>query len=251
MVSKEPINILIANPKEHEVSQLSTFLTRYDKNIKILNRFSSASEFQHFLDQPNEIDLVFMNTKLSDGSAFDLLSKITIENPVVFTSSTKKEAFEAFQANGIDYLLEPIQYIDVVKALEKVRDRRQRCNEKSDIEAKKMKQRFLVKIGDKLKYKNTEDISYIFAEGKVVYIVSKQDGRKYIIDHTLDELEKSLLNQDDYFRINRKFIIHIDAIDEIRNYVNSRLKIILNLPTENDMIVSREKVQEFKNWLNL
>jgi DNA-binding LytR/AlgR family response regulator len=113
------------------------------------------------------------------------------------------------------------------------------------------KKRFLVKIGDKLKSKNVNDISYIFAEGKIVYIVSKLDNRKYIVEHTLDELEKNYLNPNDFFRINRKFIINISAIEEVRTYVNSRLKLHTHPLSESDMIVSREKVLDFKKWLNL
>jgi len=119
------------------------------------------------------------------------------------------------------------------------------------IEQQTFKRRFLVKIGDRLKTKPVEDIAYVFAEGKTVYIVSKTDRRKYIVEHTLDELEQHLLNPYDFFRINRKFIVHIDSIDEVRNYVNSRLKLTMNPMSETDMIVSRERVSDFKNWLNL
>ena len=119
------------------------------------------------------------------------------------------------------------------------------------LEQQTFKLRFLVKIGDRLKTKPVEDIAYLFAEGKTVYIVSKADNRKYIVEHTLDELENYLLNPHDFYRINRKFIININSIDEVRNYVNSRLKVKLNSACDMDMIVSREKVSDFKSWLNL
>lgn len=113
------------------------------------------------------------------------------------------------------------------------------------------KKRFLVKIGDRLKTKPVNEVAYIFAEGKTVYIVSKIDNRKFIVEHTLDELEKSLLDPINFYRINRKFIVNINSIDEVRNYVNSRLKLAMNPLSDMDMIVSREKVMDFKNWLNL
>ena len=118
-------------------------------------------------------------------------------------------------------------------------------------EQQKFKKRFIVKFGDKIRYVRADDISCIFAEGKLVYICTKTTGRKYIIEHTLDELEKIYLYPDDFYRINRKFIINIDSIEEVRNYANSRLKLVLNPPSDHDMIVSREKVNDFKSWLNL
>ena len=119
------------------------------------------------------------------------------------------------------------------------------------IEQQTFKRRFLVKIGDRLKTKPVDDIAYIFAEGKTVYIVSSTDKRKYIVEHTLDELEHQLLDPIDFYRINRKFIVNINSIDEVRNYVNSRLKLTVDPVSEVDMIVSREKVSDFKSWLNL
>jgi len=102
-----------------------------------------------------------------------------------------------------------------------------------------------------MQVKPVEDISFFYADGKMVYFFTRSTGRKYIAEYTLDELEKNLLNPECFFRINRKYIVHINTIEEVRNYANSRLKLTLNPISENDMVVSRDKVGSFKNWLNL
>lgn len=249
------MNVLIANNKTEKFKHLSELLHQIDKNIQIIGNPSSVKDTLHyFQERPQDIDLAFFETQLTDGPTFDIFSLATINNPVIFTSGSKKDAFEAIKVDGVDYLLEPLTYNDVVLALQKVNKislGRQENIKNDPKEDKSYKKRFIIKFGDKIQYKNIEDISYIFAEGKHVYIIAKSNGRKYIIEHTLDVLEKYHLNPDTFFRINRKFIVNIEVIEEVRNYVNSRLKLILNPSSEMDMIVSREKVQDFKEWLNL
>jgi DNA-binding LytR/AlgR family response regulator len=206
-------------------------------------------ELQGYLNENIQLDIAFLETRLSDGPTFDICYNSNVQKPIIFTSSSKEDAFNAFKVNGIDYLLEPLKYEDFSMAMKKALTSTNSGLERDVLP--KYKKRFLVKIGDKLKSKRVKDISYVFAEGKTVYIVSRRDNRRYIVEHTLDELENIYLNPNDFFRINRKFIVSINAIDEVRNYVNSRLKLILNPANDQDMIVSREKVVDFKNWLNL
>jgi len=249
-VIKNNLNILIAQ-KDRELSDtLIKFIHQYDNTINIIGNPSSLKELQVYLHNDEDVDIAIFETRLSDGPTFDLLKKERIQKPIVFTSSNQEDAFKAFKVNGVDYLLEPLLYDDFSSAMEKAIRQKETINN-SKFPNGNFKRRFLVKIGDKLKSKNVEDLSYVFAEGKTVYIVSKVDNRKYIIEHTLDELEKIYLNPSDFYRINRKFIVNINAIDEVRNYVNSRLKLVLKPQSEMDMIVSREKVLDFKNWLNL
>ena len=166
---------------------------------------------------------------------------------VIFTSTSKLHAYEAFKAKSSDFLLEPFEYNEISNSLSKLKF----YTPSNNGNKKTYKKRFIIKFGDKIQFRNTEDVSYIYAEGKMAYIITRNPIRKYIIEYTLDELEKSLLDPSKFYRINRKFIVNIDSIEEARQYVNSRLKLILNPPTEVDMIVSREKVGDFKKWLNL
>ncbi len=162
--------------------------------------------------------------------------------------------------NSIDYLLKPIDYQELVFAIEKFKKLQKPANGNvlyPDMLNQMMrefnrsyKKRFIVKFGDHIQFKPVEEIAYIYAEGKLVYIVLQENNRRYIIDHTLEELENGLLDPACFFRINRKFIVHIEAVTDVRNFANGRLKVKCNTPSEQDMIVSREKVNDFKDWLN-
>ena len=249
------MNVLIANNKKEKTEKLSELLHQLDRNIQIIGNPATIGDALRYLnDNSLKIDLAFFETQLSDGSTFEIFNHRPVPNPVIFTSPTKKDAFEAIKVNGVDYLVEPLTFKDVAIAVEKAKMRNLLSNklpaELIDL-PKNFKKRFIVKFGDKIQHKNVDDISYIFAEGKLAYIVTRSNNRKYIIEHTLDELEKFHLNPDFFFRINRKFIVNIDVIEEVRNYVNSRLKLIINSSADMDMIVSREKVNDFKNWLNI
>jgi DNA-binding LytR/AlgR family response regulator len=249
-VIKSPLNILIAQQNPELANTLKKYLHQYNDSINIIGNLASLKELKVFLRNDTPVDLAFFETRLSDGPTFEVVSKARNIPSVVFTSPTSEDAFKAFKVNGIDYLLEPLQYSEFCAAFDKAIKRTKMESPMAAMQTD-YKKRFLVKIGDKLKSKNVNDISYIFAEGKIVYIVSKLDNRKYIVEHTLDELEKNYLNPNDFFRINRKFIINISAIEEVRTYVNSRLKLHTHPLSESDMIVSREKVLDFKKWLNL
>jgi DNA-binding LytR/AlgR family response regulator len=244
------MNILIANDKTEQVQKLRKFINQFDKSINIVGVPSNLTETKNYLDQL-DIDLAFSSTRLADGSIFELFNNAPINIPFVFTSNSEIDAFKAFKVDGLDYLLEPISYQDVTCALEKALKNHMQVSNKENSNFPVYKKRFLVKYGDKMQVKNVEDISFFYADGKMVYFFTRSTGRKYIAEYTLDELEKNLLDPECFFRINRKYIVHINTIEEVRTYANSRLKLTLNPLSENDMIVSRDKVSSFKNWLNL
>lgn len=247
------MNILIINPKKAQARKLQELLFLYDKNINNSITTNTIEEALNYLSSTeNKPDLVFIETRNEDGTPVDFLSIQTFNFPVVYTSSTPDDAYKVIKANAIDYLLEPYVYGDLVTAVNKAKNPPSSIfkDQKSE-KGKVFKKRFMVKYGDKIQSKPIENVSYIYAEGKIAYIVTRLANRKYVIEHTLDELEKTYLNPDFFFRINRKFIVHIKSIEEVRSYVNSRLKLNLNPASEYDMIVSREKVSAFKSWLNL
>jgi len=242
------MNVLIANSKLQKSDYLVDIIHQHDSQINILAKTSTIDDTLKFISQnASKIDLTFLETRLKDGSIFDFVNQKSISSPIVFTSNQKQDAYEAIKANSLDFLLEPFKADEVLHAINKAKLHMPSLNE----DKQNYKKRFLIKFGDKIQFKTTDEISYIFAEGKIAYIVTSVANRKYIIEHTLDELEKRHLDPANFYRINRKFIVNINAIEEARNYVNSRLKLILNPPTDFDMVVSREKVSDFKNWLNL
>jgi DNA-binding LytR/AlgR family response regulator len=242
------MNVLIAHSEKEQSDRLADIIHQQDSNINILAKTSSLKETLSFFNQKGpDIDLTFLGVAPISDSSFESLNQYFLSGLFVLSSSNMQDAYQAIKANSLDFLMEPFNAKEVSMAIIRARKRWTAIRE----ENRKYKKRFMIKVGDRIIYKTTEDISYIFAEGKMAYIVTRGTSRRYIIENTLDELEKKCLDPAVFYRVNRKFIVNINAIEEARNYVNSRLKLVLDPPTDFDMIVSREKVTDFKNWLNL
>ena len=203
-------------------------------------------------------DLIFLDIQLSDGLSFEIFEKVTIKSAVIFTTAFDEYALRAFKLNAIDYLLKPIDEDDLEAAVSKFQSNQSKSNPvQLDFESiKKMlqnpfeksyKTRFTVKIGQHLKIITADEIECYFSENKGTYIHTI-DNRNYLIDSTLEVLENEL-DPKNNFRVSRKFIVPLRFIKEIVLYSNSRLKVILPSYKEDEVIVSREKVQEFKLWL--
>ncbi len=203
-------------------------------------------------------DLIFLDIQLSDGLSFEIFEKIDIKSAVIFTTAFDEYALKAFKLNAVDYLLKPIDEDDLLVAVTKFKSNQSQSTPlQLDFESiKKMlqnpfektyKTRFTVKIGQHLKIITTDEIECFFSENKGTYIHTI-DNRNYLIDSTLEVLETEL-DPKNNFRVSRKFIVPLRFIKEIVLYSNSRLKVILPSYKEDEVIVSREKVQEFKLWL--
>ena len=242
------MNVLIAHSEKEQADRLADIIHQQDSNINILAKTSSLKETLSFFNQKGaDIDLTFLGVAFISDSSFESLNQHFLSGLFVLSSSNMQDAYKAIKANSLDFLMEPFNAKEVSMAIIRARKRWTAIRE----ENRKYKKRFMIKVGDRIIYKTTDEISYIFAEGKMAYIVTRGTSRRYIIENTLDELEKKCLDPAVFYRVNRKFIVNINAIEEARNYVNSRLKLVLDPPTDFDMIVSREKVTDFKNWLNL
>ncbi|REH01127.1 LytR/AlgR family response regulator transcription factor [Flavobacterium aquicola] len=232
-------------------------------NISVETMLHSVEESIEWFSKNEHPDLIFLDIQLSDGLSFEIFENIDIKSAIIFTTAYDEYALKAFKLNSIDYLLKPIDEDDLETAVLKFKDRFEAVNfvgKKSlqlDFEhIKKMfanpfektfKKRFTVKIGQHLKIISTDEIECFFSENKGTYIHTF-DNRDYLIDGTLELLEQEI-DSKDFYRISRKFIISLKAIKEIVVYSNSRLKIILPTYKEDEVIVSREKVSDFKNWL--
>lgn len=203
-------------------------------------------------------DLIFLDIQLSDGLSFELFEQIDIKSSVIFTTAYDTYALRAFKLNSIDYLLKPIDEDELSVAISKFNHQFQKNTLSNlDIDAikrmlvnpitKEYKKRFSIKIGQQLKVISIDDIECIYSENKGTYLHTI-DNRDYLIDATLEELETEI-NPKDFFRVSRKFIIPLIAVKEIQVYSNSRLKIILPTYKGDEVIVSREKVTDFKQWI--
>lgn len=231
-------------------------------NVQIEVMLHSVQEAIEWFSKNEHPDLIFLDIQLSDGLSFELFEKVDIKSAVIFTTAYDEYALRAFKLNSVDYLLKPIDEEELAVSISKFKARFQKSTEdvsisKMDFEKVKQmfqssfdqnsKKRFMVKIGQHLKVISTDEIECFFSENKGTYIHTF-DNRNYLIDSTLEVLEKEL-DAKIFYRISRKFIISIKAIKEIVVYSNSRLRVILPTFKDEEVIVSREKVTDFKNWI--
>ena len=226
--------------------------------LKVTKMLHSVEESIAWFQNNSHPDLIFLDIQLSDGLSFELFEQIEIKSAVIFTTAYDEYALRAFKLNSIDYLLKPIDEDELSTAISKFKNQFQKNTISSlDFEAikrmlvnpieKEYKTRFSVKIGQQIKVISIDEIECFYSENKGTYIHTL-DNRNYLTDVTLEVLETEI-NPKDFYRVSRKFIISLKAIKEIQMYSNSRLKISLNSFSEDEIIVARERVSEFKNWI--
>lgn len=252
------MNVLIAEDEPLAAERLTDLLQECDPTITVADQVDSVKELTRFFESGKTADLLLLDIQLADGKSFEAFNKINVLAPIIFTTAYDQYAIQAFKHFSIDYLLKPIRKNDLAGALKKFNQIRQPWgNEQLSMlkelldqqNAKKFKERFLIKSGNKLQYKASDEAAYFFAEGKLCYFVTKRENKKFLIDHTLEELETTL-DPKKFFRISRKFVVHIDAIYEIKGSVSSRMEVKLPQPCEHELIVSRDRIQAFKTWLD-
>ncbi len=203
-----------------------------------------------------EPDLLFLDIQLADGISFDILEQVKPNSAIIFTTAYDEYMLRAFKQNSIDYLLKPIEDEELKNAIEKFRQLRHPKPQLdlASFEAlfrntvQTYKERFTIKIGQNLKVVTTQQIECIYSENKGTYLYTNEKGN-YLLDQTLDALMPQL-SPKDFFRINRSTIVQFDAIKNIAVHSNARLKIYLKHYESDELIVSREKVTAFKNWLD-
>lgn len=254
------MNVLIIEDEVPAAEKLERYLLKYDSATVIAARLNSVADAVAWLrDHQEQVDLIFMDIQLIDGLSFQIFQQVQVRKPVIFITAFNEFALDAFKVNSIDYLLKPITFTDLsnsLKKLESLREQLQwndsKTRQLSDVfssnKTKDYKNRFMVKLGDHIRSITTDQISLFYADGRDVYLVTTQN-RKFIVDYTLETLE-DLLDPAVFYRVNRTFILNIHAIKDVMMYSNSRLKISLTQEFDKEIIVSREKVNPFKEWFD-
>ena len=246
------MNVIIIEDEKPAARLLSRKLEKL--NITVSQMLHSVEESMKWFAENPQPDLIFLDIQLSDGLSFEIFEKFEIKSAVIFTTSYDEYALRAFKLNSVDYLLKPIDQTELEKAVQKYKERTQ--NKSLDLNwvksmltsaTQEYKERFTVKIGQQIKIVNVSDIECFFSENKGTYLHTLE-GRDYLIDSNLEQLE-SELNPKEFFRVSRKFIVSLKAIKEIQVHSNSRLKLILHSYKADEIIVSRERVSDFKNWI--
>ncbi|MCX2680236.1 LytTR family DNA-binding domain-containing protein [Galbibacter sp. EGI 63066] len=250
------MNVIIIEDEAPSARRLGRMLEKLDVGVdKILH---SVEEAVNWFSKNAHPDLIFLDIQLSDGLSFEIFDTVEVKSAVIFTTAYDEYALQAFKLNSIDYLLKPIDEEELAKAIEKYRDFKPVPQDlQLDFDdIKKLlinplergyKKRFSVKVGQHIKLIQTSDIECLYSENKGTYAFTNE-GRSYLLDNSLEAMENEL-HPEKFFRVSRKFYVNIDAIADIINYSNSRLKIKLNHFNEQEIIVSRERVKDFKAWL--
>ncbi|MEQ9424644.1 MAG: LytTR family DNA-binding domain-containing protein [Cyclobacteriaceae bacterium] len=250
------MDVVIVEDERPSADRLRRMISKCEGNIEVAAIIDSVKSGSDWFKENSPPDLMFLDIQLSDGTAFDLLNEISAKPPIIFTTAYDQYAIKAFKFNSVDYLLKPLNQQELEKALEKFYSMESiEPAEISDfgsidrIITGDFKRRFLVKIGEQYQKVEVDQIAYFQYDCGLTYIFCP-DGKKYPIDHTLDSLE-NMLHPLEFFRINRKSLVSIKAIDQIHSYFNSRLLLKLNPRTDEDPIVSRDRVGGFKRWMDL
>lgn len=251
------MNVLLIEDEPQAATRLQTLLRKINPAIKVLKILDSVKRSVEWFSLGGKPDLVFMDIQLADGLSFEIFESVKVPFPVIFVTAYDEYALKAFKVNSIDYILKPIDEEELKNALTKFGSVSGQVSPSSVLESigyamemlnRKYKERFVTKVGEHLKFINVSDILFFYSEDKITFCKTN-DGRKHILDFTLDQVNE-LVNPNAYYRINRKYIINADSISDLISHTNSRLKVVLKTSDDADIIVARERVQEFKEWLD-
>ncbi len=245
--------IVIIEDEQLAAERLIMLLKQYDPSIEIVKHLYSVEESIQWLNTNVHPDLLFLDIQLADGFCFDIFKQVEYKKPIVFTTAYNEYALEAFQLCSIDYLLKPVAAEALAKAMQKFVQLQSNFvagnySQLSNVfDSASFKSRFLAKAGQRMFFVETSEVQYFQADDKIVYLVDKE-GNKLMVDYTLERLE-GLLNPKEFFRLNRQYIARYSSIAQIKPYVNSRLKLLLrNGSKTEEVVLSRERVHEFKTW---
>lgn len=251
------MEVVIVEDEKPAARRLERMLAK--QNISVTKVLHSVKEAKGWFLSNEHPDLVFLDIQLSDGVSFEIFEDFELKSSVIFTTAYDQYALEAFKLKSIDYLLKPIATEDLESSLAKYKSFipmessvATSINQLKELllnnSVENFKERFAIKIGQHIKLISLKDISCFYSENKSTYILTNE-GRSYLLEDSLEKMEVEL-NPSMFFRINRKYIVKVSSIEDIVAYSNSRLKVKLTNSSLDDLIVSREKVKDFRRWIS-
>jgi two-component system response regulator LytT len=250
------MNVLIIEDEMLAAERLKLLIKQYDPSITVQACLDSIEDSVRWLQTKPAPDLLLVDIQLSDGPSFEIFKKVPIQKPVIFTTAYDNFALDAFQLFSIDYILKPITAEALATAFNKYKglstsffkaDYTLLTEQLKENFTNKYRNRFLAKVGQRSFFIKSEEVACFIADNKIVTLLDKE-GNRYLVNYTLEKLEP-LLDPNNFFRLNRKVIVHSDAIEQVKPYFNNRLKLLVKgvNPTD-EIIVSRERVIDFKLW---
>jgi two-component system, LytTR family, response regulator LytT len=251
------MQILILEDEEQALNRLQKLIAEVVPDAVVAGYAVSVQGAVEWLENNVMPDLIFMDIQLADGNSFQLFNKVKINCPVIFTTAYEDYALQAFKVNSVDYLLKPIDKMDVKRAIDKLRllqGSRSFTVDYSEIlktiqpPEKKYKDRFIIKLGDTIKSISLPDVAYFYTENKANFVCTNE-GKRFPVDFNLDQIEQ-MVNPKNFFRINRQFIIGHHAIEEMKAHTRSRVIVKLSPPSKLDTVVAIDRATDFRNWLS-
>jgi len=248
------MNVVIVEDEKPAARRLERMLTKLNMNVIImLHSVETAINWFNANEHP---DIIFLDIQLSDGLSFEIFEEIDVKSAIIFTTAYDEYALKAFKLNSIDYLLKPIDDDELATAIRKYSELQKQQSAVKINELKTLlqpavanyKSRFSVKIGQHIKLIPVQSIECFYSENKSTYLFTNEK-RSYIVDMPLEQLTE-LLNPELFYRVNRTYFVSINYIQDIVSYTNSRLQLKLDSYSDESIIVSRERVREFKKWLD-
>jgi DNA-binding LytR/AlgR family response regulator len=250
------MRVVIIEDEIPAANRLAKMMQSITDELEVVKKIDSVESAVKFLASAENIDLIFMDIQLADGLSFDIFQQTNVKAPVIFTTAFDQYTLKAFKVNSIDYLLKPIDEKELEQAVEKYRQlyhhKENGLSEKilkmvQDMNTMRYKERLLIKRGQQLSYLKTESTAYCYADGKLCYAVDFTNN-KYLLENNLSQLEEQL-QPNKFYRINRQLLVNIDAVSKVHTWLGGRLKLELLPSTKSDTVVSRERVNGFKDWL--
>jgi len=248
--------VIIIEDELHAGERLKRMLESQVDHIEVLCILESIDEATQWLSNNSQPDLAFFDIQLSDGLSFEIFDRVVVECPIIFTTAYDQYAIKAFEVNSVDYLLKPIDKDDLERAIEKYQSHFQKQGDTINYAelagmlkkvTSQYKSRFLVSKGASLIPIGVEDIAYFNTHDSLVYLNTFQ-GKRYVVSHRLDELEGTL-DPKLFFRANRQFITHHQSVTKVHPFFNGKLRIELIPANQDEVVVSRLKAAQFKEWL--
>ena len=247
------MNVLIVEDEKPAATRLVNLLKKVEPTAQIVGMTDGVEPTLNFLDQEGKPDLIFMDIHLADGSAFEIFRHHTFQDTgIIFCTAYDQYAVEAFKVHALYYLLKPVKQEELEQALTRFKESQGKSQEQPSalqklVARQPSEKRFLIRMGQSLRLVHQKDIAYFYTSDKITFMMTRE-GRKYPLDYTLESLE-DMIDSSRFFRINRQFIVCIDAIQQMHAYSKARVKLDLQPPAHEEVIVSTEKSPMFKKWL--
>ena len=250
------MNILIVEDEVVAARRLEKMILDCESNARILTVLDNALDATKFLSE-NSPELIFMDVQLADGICFEIFENVEVSSPIIFTTAHDDYMLEAFKVNSVDYLLKPIRVEDLQMSLEKFKKYRYAPAKEQHLEGlmnqfiqarKAYKCRFLVKTGRVFQSVDVSQIAYFLSENKLNFIVV-ESGKRYLVDKSLDQLEQ-ILDPMEFYKINRNYILSNRCIRRMEPYFNNRMLLEIEPPPKSDVLVSRNHLNHFKEWMD-